>query len=652
MSRFHCSIWLTFAWLVGFSHTLLLAQVDEVAFIEDLRKQRLYGQIDIHCRDRLAKGELTDRVLVNVTVAWLRAATQRAIEAVAPSRGNEWAKLTGIASAARKVTISSRGVLIEIQLVLSQLARAEHGFSTTTHVERLASQAIRERFREAIASLRTIDHDVTKLLQINYDQSTSEQQKSGWTRNELESLRRNVQVQSTRAFRGLGLCFATGSADRVNALMQALEKLAVVVTLPRADNSVWQARVEQVVCLRLLERLDEARLLGKQWREAGPPQAIDSQLTKELQRIMLDSGTSDGADIDDPELLLHVAASRITTPNYPEAIAIYDAAAEKFAALKNTDRQFQAARASAALVRRGGDLQAAGKRYRQLALKLPQHLEAAAAHLVAIGLMVELARSSTLDVDHYVKLLDEHLRLWPEKKSADTVRWWLARHQISQRAWTEASQTLSHIDETSDHSKSAKRAMAIAGAALVREGDISGGTRLIRNNNTLTPENLLIFLESSKLEKQRDSKLRRETAEMFVSLVGLMATQQDSTPEPGILAELARHEGIAHEVLGRRQQALAAYHRWRELSPHNGEASEAYARLVGQSKNPKYLREALAEWQKIEERSEPGRQRWVRARQARVEVYRRLDQKQQAEKLLELTKILYPQAASSIEATR
>ena len=266
-----------------------VAVADEATLIEELRQERDYEEIDRIGRDHFTQSDSSSPKQVFIAVAWLRAATQRALEAKASSRKKEWNKLSKIESLVRSATGAPRGVLINLQIALSQLARAEQELTSAPYQEGPAIRAVRDQYRSVITTLRKLEAEVTRLLQVNYRQSTSEQRASGWSRDELESLRRGVLVHLARAYRGQGLSFDTTSSDRVNSFTLALESLTDVVSLSKTDSSVWEARIEQVVCLRLLGRLEEARRLCKQWQAADPPPEFRKKLEQEWQQLLLES---------------------------------------------------------------------------------------------------------------------------------------------------------------------------------------------------------------------------------------------------------------------------------------------------------------------------------------------------------------------------
>jgi tetratricopeptide (TPR) repeat protein len=105
---------------------------------------------------------------------------------------------------------------------------------------------------------------------------------------------------------------------------------------------------------------------------------------------------------------------------------------------------------------------------------------------------------------------------------------------------------------------------------------------------------------------------------------------------------LVRLRASALAAAGRRQEAIAAYAQLAEQLPDDGQVQESYAALLAGSDSAADLRAALVRWQQVEQRSRPGSTRWYRARQARIELLRRLGDHEAEEKLLRLTRLLYP----------
>ena len=191
-------------------------------------------------------------------------------------------------------------------------------------------------------------------------------------------------------------------------------------------------------------------------------------------------------------------------------------------------------------------------------------------------------------------------------------------------------------------------ATALAAAAAARRGDVAGAFQLLGDEKTFTAKSVLLYLETVQFLQQPNEELQLEMAETVVRITDLTASSVEQAENKKTWGQFARYRGMAHELLGHRQKALAAYHEWMQNFPESGAAQETYATLVGKSRNPKYLRESLDVWQQIERRSKPAGPRWWRARRARIELFKQLGEEAQAEKLRQITTVLYPGAVDEL----
>ncbi len=270
---------------------------------------------------------------------------------------------------------------------------------------------------------------------------------------------------------------------------------------------------------------------------------------------------------------------------------------------------------------------------------------------------------------------------WPSQWTSlqRTVALALARLQLVESAeghrYVEKLLTaaLTSYPQTSQHKPSEKtwkpQAMTLLAAAKVRAGKLAEAEGLLQELKTLIPldaETALTFVRSLRIQQEPDRQRRQTLARFVLQILALVATGENGTGENGVgdskqLAELARAGGSAHELLGERMPALAAYRQWMQQRPEDGAAQEACAALLGKGLDPKATLEpesqsgqldpaqaradgqqALRLWQQIERRSKPGGPRWRRARQARIGLLEQLGHHEQSQKLQQLTRILYP----------
>jgi tetratricopeptide (TPR) repeat protein len=121
----------------------------------------------------------------------------------------------------------------------------------------------------------------------------------------------------------------------------------------------------------------------------------------------------------------------------------------------------------------------------------------------------------------------------------------------------------------------------------------------------------------------------------------------DPPLEDEVRLRLAHIGARALVAAGRLGEAMAAYNDLIALVPEDAEVHEEYASLLAASDSIDDQRRALRLYQEIEQRSKPGGHRWMRARLARVALFSRLGEADQARKLLRLTTTMHPE----LEAT-
>ena len=205
------------------------------------------------------------------------------------------------------------------------------------------------------------------------------------------------------------------------------------------------------------------------------------------------------------------------------------------------------------------------------------------------------------------------------------------------------------------------QATALLAAAHARAGKLDAAEELLQTLKGLDGETALTITRALAIRQEPDRKRRQALAQFVLKVLALVATSENGALDPEQQAELARARGSAHELLDQHSEALAAYRQWMRYRPEDGDAQEAYAVLLGKGLGKTATRkpesqtdhhnlpppeasgqQALRLWQQIERRSKPGGPRWRRARQARIALLEQLGRHQQAQKLEQLTRVLYP----------
>lgn len=80
-----------------------------------------------------------------------------------------------------------------------------------------------------------------------------------------------------------------------------------------------------------------------------------------------------------------------------------------------------------------------------------------------------------------------------------------------------------------------------------------------------------------------------------------------------------------------------------EAAPRDGQIQEAYAQLLLGGADKAAWQAALIKWREIEKKCRTGSERWLRAIYHQALALERLGQKDQAAKLVKLTRALHPE---------
>ncbi len=178
--------------------------------------------------------------------------------------------------------------------------------------------------------------------------------------------------------------------------------------------------------------------------------------------------------------------------------------------------------------------------------------------------------------------------------------------------------------------------------ALVRSGKLSEARSELALSASAPPATLIevVDLLDGQLDREAAGRQQAIGQLMLDAIQSLSARRNQLDAEAS--ARLNRQYAAALAAVGERDAALEQLRRLAAQRPNDGQLQEDYAALLAEGGTTDALREALAAWQKIEARSHRGGPRWIRARQARIELLGRLGERQEAEKLLQLTRLLYP----------
>jgi hypothetical protein len=222
------------------------------------------------------------------------------------------------------------------------------------------------------------------------------------------------------------------------------------------------------------------------WRAAS--EAKDDPLAKKYQELALDLAKS-LEDAHGPywgrradqllirsqpgaaagtEILSRAADNLYLKKEFDQAVAAYDKAADQARAGGNAAGAFELASRAALVQEQRERHTEAARRFRALAVALPTHKDAAAAHLRgAWNEAKEAARDAEAE-QTYVAMLAEQIATWPQSESAAQARLWLGKWHAGRKEWAPAVDAFAGITRESLHFPAAVAAVAPAWQEYLR----------------------------------------------------------------------------------------------------------------------------------------------------------------------------------------
>jgi hypothetical protein len=182
-----------------------------------------------------------------------------------------------------------------------------------------------------------------------------------------------------------------------------------------ADSAAW--REKAVAMTRLIEESH-----GPYWR-------------RRADALLTGSASSSEAPAD-LEILVRTARDHYLRKRLDDAVEAYDAAAQHARGAGDSAQAFDLFYKAAAIEHQRQNRSEAARRFRELAVSLPTHAQAAEAHLLGCFNLAQAAREDAARLDEYGAALEEHLRYWPDQ--ADQARIWLGKLRESQGRWQAA----------------------------------------------------------------------------------------------------------------------------------------------------------------------------------------------------------------------
>ena len=294
-----CTSWIALLCVAAGWCTQAAGDDSERRLLDGLRQRRLFLLAEHYCEDRLRESQLPAGEVGDLTVELVRLYAEHAVQSPPDARIALARKARDTAAEfVRQHKDNPRLLLVRMQdaltvLALAELARQEGEIAIEPEP---VFETARQFTREATRLLEQFDKELVQRI----SQSGRKPAVGELSADEMTALLNNVRYQLARAHRNQALCYAPASDDRIAALSQSLEQLERTLKQVAPDDPLaWRIRVDQIVVLRLAEKLAEAQtaldaLEPKDIPTTAPP-AIQLAARAEAVRLQLAAGKLDVA---------------------------------------------------------------------------------------------------------------------------------------------------------------------------------------------------------------------------------------------------------------------------------------------------------------------------------------------------------------------
>jgi hypothetical protein len=290
MAGFRGAVLLCFLWPVAIWPCVARGQLESTdgRYLRGLRQRQLFTLAEAYCQERLADSRLKLEDRADLVVHLSQTYCDHAREAPQDRADELWDNAVRVTEEfARTHSQGTWPLLVRAQGGLALVSRGEwlrQAAELTGEGPRLLEQA-KEFLRRGIKELRDVSTDLLQAMR------TPARGKDQLSRDELLSLEKNLKHQLAVAYRNQGLCYTEESPDRDNSLRQAVEQLSTLVKLSPVDPLAWQARLEEITCLRLMKQaVAVQRRLAELDSEEPPPQV---RLRARAERVRLHLAAAD-----------------------------------------------------------------------------------------------------------------------------------------------------------------------------------------------------------------------------------------------------------------------------------------------------------------------------------------------------------------------
>lgn len=216
------------------------------------------------------------------------------------------------------------------------------------------------------------------------------------------------------------------------------------------------------------------------------------------------------------------------------------------------------------------------------------------------------------------------------------------RLRFTENGYSLAAATLASVlaEGTNLRQSWSPRAQALLVVAFAGQGKWLAAENAFRRVNDASPEDLWEMLDLLSRFGE-DERAKRDMGQLRLRIISRLEDHRLELDNAQRLRLLAiRAESLA--ATGKRDESLQVYRRVVDRLPDDGRVQESYAFLLLDSGDPQRLAEARERWRQVLRRSRPQSTRWFRAKYSIALAHYKMGNQQQAAKIIQLTRTLYP----------
>ena len=263
----------------------------EEAFLESLAEHGFFRLAEVYCQEQLAKEGISEEKQLRLTAELLRVGAQQALLAPDSQQMVWWERLQTIyTETSRQFSESPWQVLLDYQWSVALLARSQQLWilspPSEPGKETEASSDFRTFLRQAIRILKEAETSLQSVSSTPFRTSSKNlAEMKSWQKI---SLLYQVRFQLLQAWKFQGETYPPESADRLQALVQALEMIPLLSSTSENNSQSWAIQVEEIICYRLLGEMEKAWQRIEALEELSLPPSFASDLQAEKLRYWLE----------------------------------------------------------------------------------------------------------------------------------------------------------------------------------------------------------------------------------------------------------------------------------------------------------------------------------------------------------------------------